>query len=61
MRATTSGVRFARFFGTAAIFVVLTQPEATLAASFVKVSGADQRRQLVDHGQRPLERRGSRR
>ena len=48
MRATTSGVRFARFFGTAAIFVVLTQPEATLAASFVKVLGTRARTSAVN-------------
>ena len=48
MRATTSGVRFARFFGTAAILVVLTQPEATLAASFVKVLGTRARTSAVN-------------
>jgi hypothetical protein len=48
MRATTSGVRFARIFGTAAIFVVLTHPEVTLAASFVKVLGTRARTSAVN-------------
>jgi hypothetical protein len=36
MRATTSGVRFARFFSTAGMLVLLSQPPAQ-AGSFVKV------------------------
>jgi len=52
MRATsfTSGVRFGRFFGAAGILVLLSlsQPTATLAASFVKVVGTRARTSVTN-------------
>jgi slime mold repeat-containing protein len=47
MRATTSGVRFARFFAAAGILVVLTRPESQ-AASFVKAVGTRARTSAVN-------------
>jgi hypothetical protein len=47
MRATTSGVRFARFFGAAGILVLLSHPPAH-AGSFIKVVGTRARTSVAN-------------